>query len=93
MKAQPTSMLVPHQSRERQAAGIDNFIWPHRGLVCPRSHSLNGSASVTGNTASVEGGGIYSDPAYVSHVYVCSTLVAISPNDSDDPPRVRHVCP
>jgi len=26
-------------------------------------------------------------------IYVCSDEVAISPNDPDDPPKVRHVCP
>jgi hypothetical protein len=48
--------------------------------------TLSDSASVTGNTAINEGGGIYrSGPVDV--LYVCSDLVAISPNQPDDPPE------
>jgi len=56
---------------------------------------LNDSASVVSNTA-VRGGGIYSGHGPYEHsgpIYVCSDEVAISPNDPDDPPKVRHVCP
>ena len=52
---------------------------------------LNDSASVTGNTAGTEGGGIFTFEG--RRVFVCSDEVAISPNDPDDPPKVRHVCP
>ena len=46
--------------------------------------TLNGSSSVTGNTATEGlGGGILNHNAAV---FVCSALVAIRPNDPDDPP-------
>jgi hypothetical protein len=53
--------------------------------------TLNDSSSVTGNTAKDHGGGVFSE--WNSRIYVCSGQVAISPNDPDDPPKVRHVCP
>jgi len=43
------------------------------------------AASVTGSVAGIVGGGIFNDPA--GKVFVCSDLVAISPNDPDDPPE------
>lgn len=52
---------------------------------------MNDYASVTGNTAINEGGGIYRNgPEDV--LYVCSELVAISPNEPDDPPETSS-CP
>jgi len=52
--------------------------------------TLNGSSSVTGNTATKGfGGGIRN---VGGSVYVCSDLVAIGPNDPDDPPETLP-CP
>lgn len=55
--------------------------------------TLDGSSSVTGNTAGRRGGGIRSRHGAGRRVYVCSDEVAIGPNDPDDPPDVRWVCP
>ena len=52
---------------------------------------LDDAASVTGNTAVNEGGGIYVEVPE-DKVYVCSALVAISPNSPDDPPATLP-CP
>jgi hypothetical protein len=53
--------------------------------------TLRDAASVTGNTAINEGGGLYRNgPEDV--VYVCSDLVALSPNQPDDPPTTSS-CP
>jgi len=51
--------------------------------------SLYDSSSVSGNTAGEVGGGIVNDTGVL---YVCSDLVAISPNDPDDPPETLP-CP
>lgn len=55
--------------------------------------TLNDAASITENTVTQGGGGIYNEPDSPGPVYVCSDEVAISPNDPDDPPKVRRACP
>lgn len=55
------------------------------------SLTLDGSASVTGNTAVSEGGGVFIE-GVEDKVYICSALVAISPNNPDDPPATSP-CP
>jgi endonuclease YncB( thermonuclease family) len=52
---------------------------------------LDGSASVTGNTAVSEGGGVFIE-GVEDKFYVCSAQVAISPNSPDDPPATLP-CP
>ena len=52
---------------------------------------LDDAASVDGNTAVNEGGGVYVEVPE-DKVYVCSAQVAISPNSPDDPPATLP-CP
>jgi hypothetical protein len=57
------------------------------GISNEATLTLNGSSSVTGNTATNGfGGGIRNRG--LGHVYVCSDLVVLSPNDPDDPARL-----
>ena len=56
-----------------------------------RAVLLTDAASVTDNRAEL-GGGIYVNSLGTT-LSICSDEVAISPNDPDDPPKVRHVCP
>jgi hypothetical protein len=63
------------------------------GIVTYGTVVVNGSSSVTGNTATMVGGGIVRGLYADERVYVCSDRTAISPNDPDDPPEVRHACP
>lgn len=55
----------------RESSGVDASI------------TLSDSTSVTGNTAGTSGGGLLNDGGAI---YECSELVAISPNEPDDPP-------
>ena len=61
------------------------------GIANDRLLVLDGSASVTGNTALTEGGGVIRLGPF-DVLRVCSELVALSPNDPDDPPQTEP-CP